>query len=246
MIIVLDSSGNNLVNSPPEESLLQVVGETTSVFSVTVTALETLTAELPVAYVAGTIDWNDGSTPTGYLISGGTLALDLSKPLYPGAYQVSLKAHNFTNPQSVVVINWPVTVVRADDPEAPPNIVYGPILPRDKGEPNADSWSFNSSSDLQILESSIKMLLITQKGERTMEPGYGTNLQRILFEASDDSIQSLVEQEIIDAVRVYEPRVQLVGFRVERTDSNRTVLVYAKFLSLLQQQQFETNLRFVR
>jgi phage baseplate assembly protein W len=186
-------------------------------------------------YLTATLQWNDGN---GSAISFGTVSLDTlpsgywavsaSKSLMPGQYVVALRAQNYRSPkQDEARLNFFVTVTASKPVYTPAGLIYGPILPRDSGFPNAQQWAFNMDSDLLILESSVKMLLVTSKGDRLMEPDYGTNLRRLLFGANLKSTASLVQQEIVMALAAWEPRVTLS-------------------VSKLNDQPFETSVQFNR
>jgi phage baseplate assembly protein W len=70
-----------------------------------------------------------------------------------------------------------------------------------------------------------------------MQPEYGTNLKLILFELETTGIESMVQQEIIDATTRWEPRVTLQFLTVEKT-GDRSITVNATFISKLNQQDF--------
>lgn len=63
--------------------------------------------------------------------------------------------------------------------------------------------------DVDAVAQSVRTLVSTRKGERFFEPEYGINIADFLFELMDDAASLQLLTEIIDAVRVYEPRVQI-------------------------------------
>lgn len=200
---------------------------------------------LPVNYVTGTVFWNDGSRPIVYNgTSAGTIVVETTRVLPPGNYTVRVEGHNYRTPVwDTVSVNFQVVVstVTNEIPQVP--IVFGPILPKDDGFPNPSQWNFNRGENIEILASSVKMLLSTAKGERIMLPDYGTNLRLILFELQSNGIEGLVQQEIIDALTKWEPRVNLQFLTVERT-GEREVTVYTTLVSKLDQQNFAIPLVF--
>jgi phage baseplate assembly protein W len=107
------------------------------------------------------------------------------------------------------------------------------------------SVAYNTESDLLILESSVRMLLLTAKGERLMEPEYGTNLRRILFEQNINGIEAAIQEEIVSALTTWEPRLQLQTISVQR-NADQSVTVNCAFLSKLSTQGFDMNLEFVQ
>ncbi len=67
----------------------------------------------------------------------------------------------------------------------------------------------------QSIEHCLRALLLTATGERVMRPDFGTRAQESVF--APGSVQNLrtLEQSVADAVRTYEPRVELDSVRAE-------------------------------
>ena len=90
-------------------------------------------------------------------------------------------------------------------------------------EPKQDSflgtgWSFpptfspsyrgvKMTADIEDINSSIQILLSTRPGERVMQPGYGCNMEVLLFEALTTTLKTYVKDLIHKAVMHYEPRI---------------------------------------
>lgn len=56
---------------------------------------------------------------------------------------------------------------------------------------------------------SLKNIISTNHYEKPFNPSFGSNLRRLLFENSNGLTATLIEREISDAIRNYEPRVNL-------------------------------------
>lgn len=246
MLTIKNFDGVDLVANPPATANFRAVGESQAVrVPIQVHVIED-DPFLTGKYLSGTLDWNDGSLPIVFSGTSGTLVFDEERSLTNGDYLVSVYGENYRRPvPDQVSVNFLVRVVQQSVKAAQPHIIFGPILPRDNGFPNPDQWSFNTDSDLLILESSVRMLLLTAKGERLMEPNYGTNLRRILFELNVSGVESVVNEEIVSALTTWEPRVQVTSISVVRT-GDRSVIVNATFLSKLSSQPFNVDLQFVR
>lgn len=69
-------------------------------------------------------------------------------------------------------------------------------------------------SDEEDIRQSIGILLSTTVGERVMQPDYGCNLFRLLFEPLDSSLRTYFKAMIQRSILFHEPRVDLddVGF----------------------------------
>jgi len=59
--------------------------------------------------------------------------------------------------------------------------------------------------------SNLLLLLLTQKGERYMEPDYGTNLLKYIFEPNDQLTANDVEDELKNTVALYIPELNITS-----------------------------------
>jgi phage baseplate assembly protein W len=87
-----------------------------------------------------------------------------------------------------------------------PDLAVGLKLPFGPGQSN---FALNFTTVDQT-KTNLMNLLLTQKGERFMQPNFGTDLRRILFEPNDERIESRIKQEIVDAVNYWLPFVAIV------------------------------------
>lgn len=83
-----------------------------------------------------------------------------------------------------------------------------PILPDDAG---SLAWSEGQPN----VEQSLKILLLTAVGERVMRPAFGTEAPQFVFAPGSEQYLRRLEQSIQDAVRDFEPRVDLGEVRAE-------------------------------
>ena len=83
-----------------------------------------------------------------------------------------------------------------------------PILPDEAGR-------LGYAIGEQSIEHCLRALLLTATGERVMRPDFGTRAQESVF--APGSVQNLrdLERSIAEAVRTYEPRVELDSVRAE-------------------------------
>ena len=200
--------------------------------------------------VSLSVDWGDGSPVESYGPTSESISLpSIYRSYKVGVYTVQLTARNYKEPEHDVVRKVFVFSVATSSSQTRSTLgsVVAPILPRDAGFPNRKQWNFNVGQDLGVLESSIRMLLLTQKGERLMTPEYGTNLPAILFDPSVGDVESIIAQEILSAVSEWEPRVNVnaQSVRAERAPDGRSVRLSVEFISRLSNQAFSTTLRYV-
>jgi len=242
MLLLLDSDGQDIAQTLPDARVLTSTG-IGAVVTVSARLIEDDSA-LPLASLRATLDWDDGSQATEFTGSG-TLAVSGERVLRPGDYFITLNGENFRGPTpDTTQTRFHVTVKdTVPVPAKTVPTVFGPILPRDTGSPNVATWSFDSGEDIRILESSVKMLLTTAKGERVMEPEYGTNIRKLIFETNSAAIESLIEEELSSALNRWEPRVESRGISIVRGD-DRSVTVSMVLISKLSRRTFESVLSF--
>lgn len=87
-------------------------------------------------------------------------------------------------------------------------------------------WSFpptfhRARAGVDMLEdeadiaSSLEILLCTALGERTMLPGYGCNMDELVFESLDTRMKTLMADKIATAILYHEPRIELDGVQFD-------------------------------
>ncbi len=75
---------------------------------------------------------------------------------------------------------------------------------------NKSSRSVQMISDEEDIRSSLEILLCTSIGERIMQPTYGCDLRKMLFEPLDTSLKAYIKNLIESAILYFEPRIRLI------------------------------------
>ncbi len=77
------------------------------------------------------------------------------------------------------------------------------------------------------IQRSLQILLGTQLGERIMRPGYGTNLNRLMFENIDTGTAAALEKDLEFAIALYESRIDMneLSIMKDRTVEGRLLLI---------------------
>jgi phage baseplate assembly protein W len=70
-------------------------------------------------------------------------------------------------------------------------------------------------SDADDIRSSLRILLSTTVGERRMQPRYGCNVHRLVFEPADGTFQAYIKDLVKIAILYFEPRIILDDVRLE-------------------------------
>mgnify|MGYP003140901318 CR=1 FL=1 len=109
--------------------------------------------------------------------------------------------------------------IRFDDE---PDVRIGVNLPFTRD--NKTGWFDQSFTTLEAAKSNLKNLLLTMKGERLMQPNFGTDLMKLVFEQDDGTLVDRIRETIIDAVEFWLPYLNLntieVNDSVESDDMN--------------------------
>jgi len=79
---------------------------------------------------------------------------------------------------------------------------------------------FLLSEGEEDIAEAVRIILMTSKGERVMRPDFGCRLREYAFDTTDDTTMRLLETDIIQAIRVWEPRVMDVSVKANLDPSN--------------------------
>jgi phage baseplate assembly protein W len=108
------------------------------------------------------------------------------------------------------------------------NYAIGITLPLIFGE-NTFVQSFQTKDQVK---SNIKNLLLTKKGERIIQPQFGSGLQSLLFEPNVDDLEGRIEDIINESLEQWLPYVTAEEIDIESTDElrdNNKINVSIKF-----------------
>ena len=72
----------------------------------------------------------------------------------------------------------------------------------------------------QLATQNLKMLLLTNPGERIMIPQFGVGLQRFFFEANDTSTYNQISERIISQVGIYLKFVRVDNITYNYVEDN--------------------------
>ena len=98
--------------------------------------------------------------------------------------------------------------IRFDDD---PDIAIGITMPM----VNSRTGFFEQSyTTLEASKSNLRNLLLTMKGERPMQPDFGTDLMKMIFEPDDGSLIDRIENTIKEAVDFWLPYLKLNNIEV--------------------------------
>ena len=80
-------------------------------------------------------------------------------------------------------------------------------------------------SGAQDIAESIRIILGTHPGERVMRPTFGCRAHELLFEPRTPGTISLLKEYIYEALRMWEPRINIVQVNVISADDQPGALI---------------------
>jgi phage baseplate assembly protein W len=83
--------------------------------------------------------------------------------------------------------------------------------------------------DEDAVKESIKNLILTDRGERLMQPDLGGNISAMLFENITPATLKLIEDQVRTTIQLYEPRAELQNVAVTSNIDDNTVRVKITF-----------------
>ena len=74
---------------------------------------------------------------------------------------------------------------------------------------------FSLKDDIDVLKTSIIMIIMTRKGERVMVPDFGSIVPELVFEPNDVGAMSGLRQAIEQALAEWDDRIEVVDVKTE-------------------------------
>lgn len=113
-------------------------------------------------------------------------------------------------------------------------IQYSDIDFRLKTKTNKDLYV---KIDVEAVKQSIINIVTTNYGEKLFQPNFGANLRSILFEPIDQVTSLVIKNQIIEAIKNFEPRAEILGVRVQDLDYSNSIQIIIEFAVLNPQQE---------
>jgi phage baseplate assembly protein W len=118
-------------------------------------------------------------------------------------------------------------------------VAIGITLTLQRGSNGYFSQSFQTKDQVK---SNIKNLILTSKGERLMQPDFGTNLYDVLFSQNTDDLEQSIQDSIEDAISIWMPYINIVEIFVDQNNTNidRNIFAVSLKYQISGQQTLET------
>ena len=129
--------------------------------------------------------------------------------------------------------------IRVNPLDLQKNIVIGVSLPF-----NAPGVFNKTYSTKDQIKSNLINLLLTDKGERIMNPEFGADLRRSLFDNITQSNTDLLQIKIIDAINVFIPEIELINVIVEPNIDYNTLTVTIDYRLIISNTPDQVTVQF--
>lgn len=94
------------------------------------------------------------------------------------------------------------------------------------------AWSAGEDN----VRESIRIILMTEPGERLMREEFGCGLRQYLFEPNTVATRQLIRERIVRTIARWEPRVSVDDVTVEPDDTNPRLIAVNVFFRLVATQ----------
>ena len=86
------------------------------------------------------------------------------------------------------------------------------------------------TSDVEDINKSLEILFSTGLGERLLRPGYGSNLDRFLFEPVSTTLKTYMKDLIKDAILYHEARIKLLDLKFESDENEGRIDITLEYM----------------
>ena len=85
----------------------------------------------------------------------------------------------------------------------------------DGGFTKQEDGDIQRDFDTQAILNSLSNIILTYQGERRMLPTFASNVAHLLFEPIDEVTARLIAENLIEAIKIWEDRIEITGFDIE-------------------------------
>ena len=129
--------------------------------------------------------------------------------------------------------------IRVNPLDLQKNIVIGVSLPF-----NAAGVFNKTYSTKDQIKSNLINLLLTDKGERIMNPEFGADVRRSLFDNITESNNEILRLKIIDAINIFIPEIQLENVDVIPDFDYNTLNITINYRLLISNTPDQVTVQF--
>lgn len=103
------------------------------------------------------------------------------------------------------------------------------------------SLDLTVNKDEDAVKEAIINLLLTDRGERLMQPAIGGNLRAMLFENITPGVLVMIEDQVRTTIDLYEPRAEIIDVLVTSNIDDNVVKIQVHFYISNNQQPISVD-----
>jgi phage baseplate assembly protein W len=130
-------------------------------------------------------------------------------------------------------------IIRIDPRDLNKNKAIGVALPFNGGGVFKSTFSTKDQ-----IKSNLINLLLTYKGERILNPEFGADLPRILFEPINENTSQKIQDQIISSTQLYVPEITLTNIEINPDTDRNTIYVAIAYIINLSGTQDQIIIDF--
>jgi phage baseplate assembly protein W len=120
------------------------------------------------------------------------------------------------------------------------NIAIGVSLPFD------GPVAFNSTySTTEQIKSNLINLLLTNKGERIMNPEFGADLKTVLFEGITEDTSNIIKTLISTNVSIFIPEITITNLIIDKQEDQNTINITVQYRINLSGTSDQITVQFI-
>ena len=104
------------------------------------------------------------------------------------------------------------------------------------------SQDITLNKDEEAVKEAIQNLILTDRGERLMQPNLGGNIRAMLFENITPAVLTIIEDRIATTINLYEPRAELIEVTATSNIDDNIVRVNIVFYVQNNQQPISVDI----
>jgi len=85
----------------------------------------------------------------------------------------------------------------------------------------------------QAIEGSMRNIILTNKGDWPFESKLGSNIRASMFELADERVAFSLRNDIIEALTLFEPRINVEEVSVQQIDNNPNAVYISIFYTII-------------
>ena len=98
------------------------------------------------------------------------------------------------------------------------------------GRDGNGTYFATTDTTVDSIKNDVRLLLLTQRGERVMQPFLGMDIRRFLFEQITDDTSIEIENDIVETFQTWLPFVELRDIDIDLKDQDRNqIKINVKF-----------------